>query len=158
MRRTTHFPILVFVCLTVFLAGWREAVAAPKVLAVCGSSEGYAYYFPGAANKDTLGWMPDRISQGQIVLVADGTGFDIVFPGPDGQATSAKAQGGHVILYGNSDNFEEVMLGVSYKANMTVETYFFRFADKKNGEVLFTKLTGGGMLPKGHLFNAKCQR
>jgi hypothetical protein len=156
MRNTP--PVVIAVCLIIIAVLSTEAIAAPKVLAACGPSEGYAYYFPGEANKDTLGWMPDRISKGQIVLVADGSGFDLIFPGPDGQTTSAKTQGGHVTLYGSSGNFDEVIVGVSYSGRMAVETFYFRFSDANNGEVLFTKLMGGGMLPKGHMFNAKCQR
>lgn len=156
MRNTSPLTLVSLMVLHVLFC--VDAVAAPKVLAICGASEGYSYFLPGGANLKTHGWVKDGISNGQLVLVRDKSGFDIVFPGLDGQATSVRTQGGQVVLYGSGEDMNEFILGVSYKSGLVVETYLFRFSDAKNGEVLFTKLHGGGMVPKGHLFNAKCRR
>jgi hypothetical protein len=70
-----------------------------KDIAICGASEGYAYYpeaglLPIAPNKDGAGWQKDGIKLGRITLSLVGDKFDVLYTDATGAVISAKGDGG----------------------------------------------------------------
>ena len=134
-----------------------SGVAMAEELAVCGASQGHAYYpmaglLAQSGSKDGGKWHPDSISQGKFTLTRQGDTYDILFADASGAIVSSTADGGSVFLIGR--NSEASAFVVNYPG-ATVET--FMFIKSENGpEVVWSQNKYGSPILKVAAFRAPC--
>ena len=135
-----------------------SGIALSKDLAVCGASQGYAYYpMAGrlAESKDGGKWHPDGISQGKLTLIRKGVAsgaYEIRYEDASGKITSSSADGGIVLSVGRSG--DALAFVVNYPG-ATVETYMF--VNSTNGpEVVWSQNKYGSPILKVAAFRAPC--
>lgn len=140
------------------LACGTHSVSA-KDIAVCGQSQGYAYYPRAgiiAANEDAGKWTPDAITKGSFTLAQiSEKEFDLLVTDASGRVFSAVQDGGIVVLVGAVNKAVSVV--VSYPSTTVTESYtFLRNADG-DAEAIWTSQKGGGVpILKAAAYHADC--
>lgn len=126
-----------------------------EVLAVCGSSEGHAYY---AAVPETpakaAGWQADRITAGSFQLIRSGTDYDIIATDSTGGTFSAKADGG--VITASRDAKGNLLVVVIYPGKV-LETYIFWFGSKSERVVTYSQAKHASTFPKHSLMRSTCE-
>src|SRR5262245_35124213 len=80
------------------------STARAEVLAVCGSSKGWAYYVPGGISPvEQSEWTEDKISSGNFQLIRSGQDYDVIFTDASGGTLSAKGDGGEIVGFSTDD-------------------------------------------------------
>ncbi len=123
----------------------------------CTSMSGYAYFpeQPRVAKKDS-GFVPDKISDGQTLLVKTGEGeFDIIFTDYSKRTQSSRDSGGRVVPLSVSD---QGILIIVYYEDAVLEVFNFSIDSKGAGEVILTQSKIAGPLKKSSLYRASCTR
>jgi TPR repeat protein len=119
------------------------------VLARCGASSGYSYFFGDPAYKPSgSSWEEDGMSQGNILLVRLGDEWDIQFGDSIG-AYGYRQDGASVLPLGQT----ETMLTVGVFGNTYVDLYTFNSTNK---EVAWTSHKIGTDINKVAIFRADC--
>jgi len=103
------------------------------VIAECGGSKGYAYYYPGPfIKKGQTGFTEDAISKGSFSIVTIEDKFDVLFTDASGSTQSSLSQGAKVIPVGSEpveDGGGRLVVLVNYP-NATVEIYSYHIPSK----------------------------
>jgi hypothetical protein len=131
--------------------------ANAAIIARCGASSGFAFYFQSAiVPADQAGWSDDAVGDGEIQLIVDASsGPDIVYSDAVG-TRSATAEGALVTFVGGAaDGFLIVLL--VYPNRAVLEHYVFQLDDAGNGTVVWGSARAGGMLQKSNLLVAECR-
>ena len=144
--------------LTLSACCWAVPAFAEE-LAVCGASEGYAFYPKAglaAQNEDAGKWVDDKISGGRLTLTRIGKDeYDLLFSDSTGRIVSAKQDGGVIVPAGGAS--DTVSLIVVYPGTGVVETYTFLRKADTGAEVIWTSNKGGGaLIMKVAAYRADC--
>ena len=145
----TIIKIAVVSVLALFLAS--PNAFAEKIITTCGPSEGHDYW----VNNDVLkvgGWKKEEIPNGKITLIQIGTDFDIEILDATGNKKKVGSQGA-VIPVENSEN--NVTLVVNYPGAGT-EVYSFTLNEKKDGELIWTKIRHHFLIRNGGVYKSIC--
>lgn len=125
-------------------------LASAEVVARCGASKGFAYYPEiGLVQAGQGGWKEDGITRGEILLLRDGTEFDVIHTDAAG-TRSSKADGARVI--GISATDARIIVLVAYPE--VVETYALWFSTR---ELLWTQIKAAGLVDKAATFRSECR-
>lgn len=131
------------------------SAASADVLAVCGASDGHAYYLPGGiVSKEDSGWTADGIKVGSFQLIRSGTDYDVIFTDASGGTVSSKGDGGHVIA--TPDASGNLLVLITYPGK-TLESYVFWFAIDTEQTVTYSQAKYGSKVPKHSLLKASCK-
>ena len=116
-------------CLIVLAAATNQASAG--VIAECGASEGYAYYFSGLlVSEEDAGWQRDKISTGSVSIVELDGDLDVIFSDATGRTKSSRANGAEVFPVGNNVDEEIISVMVLYVGRV-IEVYTYNAKAKK---------------------------
>lgn len=138
---------------------WIPIANSAEVVFECGASEGWSYFFEDPRFPETdVGWQTDQISTGQILLLKEGTEYEIAFGDAIG-AQTVGAQGGEVLpLAGSGDLSNYIALLVIYPGPY-FEHYLFRRDLSGEGEVVWGSMkwpTSGVGVALQRLMRAPC--
>jgi hypothetical protein len=122
-------------------------------VAVCGSSEGRAFYPSAALRANEPGeWVDDPISSGRITLSMTATEvFDVLIADATGAVFSAKQDGARVFRVGQNE--EAISILVVYAE--VIETYTFLHSSG-GPEVIWTSNKHSTPILKAGAYRAKC--
>lgn len=124
--------------------------AQGQIIAQCGASTGFAYYFErGLVPAGEGGWTKDAISGGKILLLKHADAFDIVFEDVSG-SRSARAEGANIVPL--VFDAEGALILAAYPA--VLETYSFSFETR---EVVWTQAKLSGAVDKTAAYHAVCE-
>jgi len=131
------------------------ASAQSEEVAICGPVSGQSYFhFSGIWEKNKSGWSKDGISKGRTVLKKiKNNEYDLLFVDATGLPTSARQEGGKVLIIRKSKREIAVMHGTS----KVIEIY--NFYKENDGSLKYDHLQnkGGGLpIEKSSLFTGKC--
>lgn len=140
--------------------GVAATTASAGTIAVCGAQKGHAYYpAAGMIEEGKDGWQNDKMTGGSTTLTQSPEGeLDILFKDARGQITSARAEGGDVLLVRSSENETTVLVAYS-GGTQTVEIYsFVREVDgrAKMLQLASRGLSGDVVIPKAGVYIAAC--
>jgi hypothetical protein len=124
-----------------------------KDVAVCGSSEGYAYYpSAGLMAEKSAQWTDDPISSGKFTLsISELNKFDLLFTDATGAVMSASQEGAEVLRIGQS----EIGITVAVVYPMLIETYTF-LQSHSGPEAIWTSNKHSTPILKAGAYRAKC--
>lgn len=126
--------------------------SSAEILALCGASDGYAYYLPKNLSKpDDAGWTDDAISTGSFQLIRAGEDFDIIYTDTTGHTLSAKGDGGSISGIVTEDG--DVVVQVIYERVIEVYVFWLSLADPV---ATFSSAKFGTIFPKHAVMAAKC--
>jgi len=126
-----------------------------EILAVCGASEGHAFYIPGPlVPEKEAGWLEDKISGGTFQLIRSGDDYDIIFTDATGGTLSAKGDGGEIIAFKSSRG--DLIVTILYP--LAIETYAFWFSSSGPLIATFSQVKHSTPIAKHAVFKADCQR
>ncbi len=95
------------------------------VIAECGGSKGYAYFYPAPLVKEAdAGFTEDAISKGSFSIVTIEDKFDVIFTDTSGSTQSSLSQGASVIPIGSVPDEGRIVVLVNYP-DRTVEIYSY---------------------------------
>ena len=98
------------------------------VIAECGASKGYAYFYPGPFIKESdTGFTEDAISKGSFSIVTIEDKIDVIFTDASGSTQSSLSQGAKIISLGSAQG--RLVILVNYP-NATVEIYSYHASSK----------------------------
>lgn len=136
------------IALVVTFSTLANATSA-EVIARCGPSHGYGWYFQDPFWKpDGSSWMDDGISDGAIILERRGEDYDIRFSDVAGGFTY-RSDGATVLLLGQEGG--RMTVG-AFRGNYA-DIYTF---DLINAEVAWTSQKLGPLAPKVAVYRAEC--
>jgi hypothetical protein len=140
--------LILILCFTVWTS---EAYA--KVIAECGSSEGYAYRYNPPDG--TSNWAKDSVSKGNFSLVKEGNKFDIVYTDAMG-VNSARNDGGDVLAVNARDGNYVFIVN---NPGQTVSTFVFRLRSDGKSEVTWStaRYNSDPQIDKHNVMRASCK-
>jgi len=129
-------------------------LANAEILALCGASEGYAYYVPKLfVPEEEAGWTEDAISSGSFQLIRAGDDFDIIYTDTTGWTQSSKADGAKIIGQVTEDG--DIVVQLIYWN--VIEVYVFWLSLKKP-VATFSSTKFDTLMQKQAVMVAKCYR
>ena len=100
------------------------------VIAECGSSKGYAYFYPSfAVAESEAGFTEDALSAGSTSIVTIEGKFDVLFTDASGSTQSSLSQGANIFPVGPISAEGFLVLIVAYPSK-TVEIYSYHAPTK----------------------------
>ena len=130
-----------------------DQAAVAKDVAVCGGSEGYAYYPSAGLMADkSAQWTDDPISAGKFTLsISELNKFDLLFTDATGAVVSASQDGAEVLRIGQS----EIGITIAVVYPMLIETYTF-LRSQSGPEAIWTSNKHSTPILKAGAYRAKC--
>lgn len=129
--------------------------ATAQTLAVCGASDGYAYYVEGGAViAPESGWMKDSISGGRTTLSINANDeLDLSYSDATGGVYSSIGEGGNVILLRMSKDEAAVLVN---HPRATAEIYQFVRDASGRQLMLLLQSKGTDLMKKSAVYLAPC--
>jgi hypothetical protein len=143
--------VIVFGAILLIFCGANSAFA--EDIAVCGNSDGYAYYpSAGLMEGKEPEWTRDPITKGRFTLSRSSSGlFDLLFTDATGAVVSATQDGAKIVRVGQTQ--QSITILVAYP--MLVETYTFLLSSS-GPEALWTSNKHSTPILKAGAYRAAC--
>ena len=128
--------------------------ARAEIVAICGPAKGHSYYPPKPPiPEDKVGWVEDKVTNGNFQLIRSGSDWDIVFTDASGRTLSSRADGGQTVGLINDDG--DVVVTVFYAGSF--ETWVFWLSSEKPS-VSWSQARFASLIPKHSLMVSSCHR
>jgi len=123
---------------------------ANEVLFDCADATGHLYILDEGAGAAGPGWQPGTFTSGQVLLVQNDDGLDVLLNDVQGPR-SVKETGGVVVSMDSGP--DRLVVDVVYDVSVT-RYLFVRYADR--AEVIFSHFAHGAPVNYGGLYQAEC--
>jgi hypothetical protein len=139
----------------IVMLGSASSASADFIGLTCGPSSGYTYYMEGGlAKKTDVGWKKDGVNATLQLLLKDNGDVDLISSGPLNNFTYS----------GDGCTFSRPPLPVNKNEFVVVatcgrhmETFYFRWADDKTGEVVSVDIAATPIANRGGVLRAPCK-
>lgn len=130
-------------------------IVQAEILAVCGVSNGHAFYLPGPlVPEKEAGWTEDAISGGSFQLIRSGADYDIISTDATGRTLSARGDGGEIVAFKSSRG--DLIVTILYP--LAIETYAFWFGSSGPMIATFSQVKHSTPITKHAVFKSNCQK